>query len=77
MTGREELKEWVCDALKAHGGVASVIEVARHIWAHHEGDLRASGDLFFKWQYDMRWAATALRKSKKVKTVGKKWALTT
>ena len=44
------------------GGKGTVTAVARFIWAHHEPDLRSSGDLFYTWQYDMRWAATVLRK---------------
>ena len=31
------------------------------VWRDHEPDLRASGDLFFTWQYDIRWAAQRLR----------------
>ncbi len=62
MADREDLKRWVVDALNEAGGRSSLIEVAKHIWDSHEGELRGSGDLFYKWQYDMRWAATALRK---------------
>ena len=75
MADRESLKDWVYEALEANGGVASLIDVAKHIWKHHEAELRASGDLFFKWQYDMRWAATSLRKAKKMRLEGRKWAL--
>lgn len=62
LADREDLKTWVVDALKYHGGEAKLIDVAKHIWENHETDLRASGDLFYKWQYDMRWAAMVLRK---------------
>lgn len=61
MATKADLKTWVVDALKHHGGEATLISVARHIWSNHEAELRASGDLFFKWQYDMRWAALSLR----------------
>lgn len=61
MATKEDLKDWVVEALKEHGGEASLLEVARTIWDRHEDDLRASGDLFYTWQYDMRWAATKLR----------------
>jgi hypothetical protein len=30
-----------------------------------EKDLKASGDLIYRWQYKVRWAATELRKSGK------------
>jgi hypothetical protein len=32
------------------------------LWKKHEPELRKSGDLFYTWQYGMRWAATELRK---------------
>jgi len=38
-----------------------VVDVAREIWQRHEADLRLSGDLFYTWQYDIRWAAQVLR----------------
>jgi hypothetical protein len=59
--GRVELKELVYKAVVAHGGRASLVQVAEFIWKHAEHDLKAAGDLFYTWQYDMRWAATRLR----------------
>jgi hypothetical protein len=66
MASRLELQDWVIAALKAKGGSGTIVEVAKHIWANHEHELRASGDLFFTWQYDMRWACTRLRERKVV-----------
>jgi hypothetical protein len=34
------------------------------VWEHHEADLRASGDLFYSWQYNLRWGATKLRQDR-------------
>ena len=61
MVNREDLKDWVLAALVAAGGQASIVQVARHIWITYKGELERSGDLFYTWQYDMRWAATKLR----------------
>ena len=61
MAERDDLRTWVLEGIRAHGGSATPIEVAEYIWRNHEQDLRASGDLFYKWQYDMRWAAQTLR----------------
>ncbi len=61
------LVDWVLEAVTKLGGRATVLDVARHIWAQHEADLRRSGDLFYTWQYDYRWAATKLRQSGKLK----------
>jgi hypothetical protein len=57
-----DLKQWVLEAVGDLGGNSDVIGVARWIWTHHEADLAASGDLFYTWQYDMRWCAQELRK---------------
>lgn len=67
MASRADLVDWVYQALKAHSGKSKIATVAEHIWEHHEKELAASGDLFFTWQYDMRWAATRLRKTGKMK----------
>ena len=61
MATKNDLKSWVIQALKEQGGSAPIPEVAKHIWDNHEAELRASGDLFYTWQYDMRWAADQLR----------------
>lgn len=61
MASREDLEEWVCEALEHHGGEAALLEVSKYVWAKHENDLRASDNLFYTWQYDLRWAATKLR----------------
>lgn len=64
MTKRDVLQDWVVAAPNAHSGSASIVQVAAHIWANHENELRASGELFFAWQYDMRWACSRLRERK-------------
>lgn len=53
--------EWVIEALTELGGSGGVVDVSKQVWSTHEGDLAASGDLFFTWQYDLRWAAQTLR----------------
>lgn len=67
MASKEDLPDWVVEALSDHGGSARLIDVAKHIWKHRESELRASGDLFYKWQYDMRWAANQLRRTGRMK----------
>ena len=62
MAKREDLQDWVIAALKHYGGSANIVQVAQHIWSLHKGELENSRDLFFTWQYDMRWACTRLRK---------------
>lgn len=58
---KSELKIWVVEALHNLGGSGTVTDVARTIWNLHQAELEASGDLFYTWQYDIRWAAQALQ----------------
>lgn len=69
MASKNDLPAWVHDALKTHRGSAHLVEVAKHIWIHHEPELKASGNLLFTWQYDMRWAANKLRRDGRMKPV--------
>jgi hypothetical protein len=62
MPDKNDLADWVIAALVANGGRAKLVEIAKHIWTLHESDLKNSGDLLYTWQYDMRWAATELRR---------------
>lgn len=62
MATKHDLADWVTSALSRLGGRGRLTSVARDIWSHHESELRSSGDLFFTWQYDMRWAANVLRR---------------
>jgi hypothetical protein len=61
MATRNDLRDWVLEALKDSGGSARRVEVFRLVWKNHEHDLRSSGDLMYTWQYDINWAATQLR----------------
>ena len=62
MATRADMVDWVVEALKSNSGTGSILYVAKFIWEHHQADLKDSGDLFYTWQYDMRWAATSLRR---------------
>jgi len=68
---KDDLPEIVLKALRHHGGRAKLVDVARYIWENHESSLRASGDMFFTWQYDMRWAAQRLRNEGALKPGGR------
>jgi hypothetical protein len=69
MASREDLEGWLVSALKASGGHARIPEVCKKVWDAHEQELRQSGDLFYTWQYDIRWAANRLRRKKVMKSV--------
>jgi hypothetical protein len=59
---REDLKPLILEALSTPGKKDKIAKIAKYIWDHHETDLRASGDFFYTWQYDMRWASNGLVK---------------
>ncbi|WP_438728710.1 hypothetical protein ACR9YC_00690 [Parasphingorhabdus sp. DH2-15] len=77
MVTRTDLKKWIIDGLAAHGGQATIPTIAKHIWDNHESELRQSGDLFYTWQYAMRWAGQNLQKEGKLSKKGSKrqWIL--
>jgi hypothetical protein len=61
MLTKQDLPRLVTESLRRLGGDGTVVGVCKDVWQAHELDLRASGDLFFTWQYDIRWAAQKLR----------------
>jgi hypothetical protein len=63
---REDLKPIILEAIGTPGNKERIAKIAKFIWDHHEGDLRASGDFFYTWQYDMRWASEGLVKEGKL-----------
>jgi hypothetical protein len=63
---REELAEIGSRAVATGGGEATIVQVAEYIWRNHEADLKASGDQFYTWQYEMRWAAQSPRSQGKL-----------
>lgn len=66
---KKDLKTFIVNALQAKNNKAKLLDVCKFIWTNYEVELRNSGDLFFTWQYDVRWAATQLRKEGVLKAV--------
>ena len=62
MYRKYDLVDWLYESLKKLEGSASITDVCKQIWMDHEQDLKKSGDLFYTWRYDIRWAAFELRK---------------
>ena len=57
-----DLPDLLYNTIQSLGGSATIVEICKEFWKKHETELRKSGDLFYTWQYDIRWAATTLRK---------------
>lgn len=67
MLVKTSLQNLVIEALEFFGGTANILQICKYVWSNYEDDLVNSGHLFFTWQYDIRWAATELRKNGIVK----------
>ncbi len=67
MATKHDLVDWLYEALKGLRGRGKIPELCKFVWDNHEQELRRSGDLFYTWQYDIRWAAHQLRKSHKMR----------
>jgi hypothetical protein len=78
-SSRVDLQRAVFEALIDLGGAGTVPQIARRIWETYEADLRAAGDQFFTWQYEMRWAGQQLQKNGKLLKggAGRQWILLT
>lgn len=68
--GREIMADWVEAAIKDLGGSGKILDIAKHVWNHHEHDIRAKGDLLYEWQYELRWSGDLLRKEGVIRPVG-------
>jgi hypothetical protein len=65
---KQDMALLVCDALESRGGKGTIVEVATFIWENYKDELEASGEIFYTWQYDMRWARHRLSEKGKLIT---------
>jgi len=59
---RATMTEWVIDALRNLGGSGEIVDICKEVWKNHEQEINSSGDMFYKWQYEIRWAGDLLRR---------------
>ncbi len=69
MATRDDMKEWIVKCLNSQGGSGWPREVSKYVWENYEKELKASGNLLYTWQYDIRWAAQKLRNEGVLKAV--------
>jgi len=74
MVSKSDLDTWVLEAVTEIGGEVTPLAIAKHIWQNHAAEIEQSGDLFFTWQYDARWAVQNLRRAGKLVKSNNKWA---
>lgn len=64
---RKDMPDILYDIIKQMGGKAKMMDIFKIFWQEYEDELKKSGDLFYTWNYDIRWAATKLRKENRMK----------
>lgn len=64
---RNDLIELIVVAIRDAGGSANIAQIGRYVWDNYEAELRNSGDFFYKWQYELRWASDVLVREKRIK----------
>ncbi|CNG52390.1 hypothetical protein OU748_004144 [Yersinia enterocolitica] len=69
MVTRDSMKVWIVECLNSRGGAGWPKDVAKYVWEKYESELKASGDILYTWQYDLRWAAQQLRNADILKPV--------
>jgi hypothetical protein len=67
MSTKVDLKDYIIEALNGkENRQGSIIEISKYVWNRHQGDLYNGGNIFYTWQYDIRWAATELRRENRL-----------
>ena len=56
------MKGWVQEALHELGGSAPIIAICKSVWGRHQKEIEETDDLFYQWQYEIRWAGDLLRR---------------
>lgn len=69
---RQDLPNLLYTTIKSLGGSAKMQVIFKKFWNIYSKELEKSGELFYTWNYDIRWAATKLRNEKKMKPAFKK-----
>ncbi|MGB7159978.1 MAG: hypothetical protein WBD40_18070 [Tepidisphaeraceae bacterium] len=72
---RHVMTDWVVEALSSIGGRGTILDVCRQVWMLHGPEIERSGDMFYKWQYEIRWAADLLRKEARLRSEKGQWKL--
>ncbi len=72
MMTRSDLPNILYSILKQLGGSATMMDVFKKFWVDNKHKLHETDDIFYSWNFDIRWAATQLRKQGKMKPATKK-----
>ena len=63
---KQDLDTFVLEALRDCGGSAKIADICKYVWEKHNDRLEDSGDIFYTWQYEIRWAGQRLAKAGRI-----------
>ncbi|MEG1070867.1 MAG: hypothetical protein RSE01_03480 [Akkermansia sp.] len=69
---RSDLPNILYDIIKSLNGKATMMDVFKCFWNKYGNQLTINDDLFYTWNYDIRWAATKLRKEDRMKPASRR-----
>ena len=64
---RKDLPDILYNIIKELGGRASMMDIFKKFWSKYKHQIKETDDIFYTWNYDIRWAATYLRKHGRMK----------
>lgn len=64
---RNDLPDLLYKTIQSLGGKASMMDIFREFWKFYASKLDPAEDMFYTWNYDIRWAATELRNNGRMK----------
>jgi len=64
---KKDLPDLLYNTIKSLKGRSSMMAIFREFWRTHASKLKDEDELFYTWNYDIRWAATQLRKEGRMK----------
>lgn len=68
---RKDLPDILYQLIKELGESATMMTIFRKFWKDHKSELNENDDFFYTWNYDIRWAATKLRKEGRMKNASR------
>ncbi len=69
---RKDLPDVLYNIIKDLGGSGSMIQIFKKFWIENNHKFTENDDIFYTWNYDIRWAATSLRKQGRMKPASTK-----
>ena len=63
IVSKDDLPRLLENVLKEMNGNGYILDISKKFWIKYKDNITPDNNLFYTWQYDIRWAATELRKN--------------